>query len=416
VIAGNSATNSNAFESVFYLLGFLTIAAGFWWLARQLVELWAPALRPNRARAVGFLASVSGLGAAPLVFLVGRPLVYEEAILWGVAFAAVALAASVSVFRRPRPLTIVTLVVADLLAVSARPTVGYSAVFATLVLGGALIRFPEKLGARQPGRATRWGLFLLVGAVVAVLSAPAVLYAKFGRLSPPYRDDIAVSGQPDMLKAVSHPLGIDPVVLPTKLFSLLRPDSLSIMGHPPYVELGEMNPTLVWPAKEADVKVIWERTSSLTATLPFSFAAMLVGLVAIGLAAKRWWSSRQGDPALFITALVLVSAVGAMVSELVFPGQTYRYLADWLPTLYVGVPVGLSVVAAGLPDRALSRGVLAVACLLLACQAVIQTAVAIENSLLTGGEAAAICRGPRDPFGLLGTIFCPGSLIIRPSP
>jgi hypothetical protein len=120
VIAGNSATNSNAFEAAFYILGFLTIAAAFWWLARQLVEWWAPALRPNRARAVGFLGSVSGLGAAPLIFLVGRPLVYEEAILWGVAFAAVALAASVSVFRRPRSLTIVTLVVADLLAVSAR--------------------------------------------------------------------------------------------------------------------------------------------------------------------------------------------------------------------------------------------------------------------------------------------------------
>lgn len=418
LFAGNSATSSDRFEALFYALGFVTVALGLWWLTRQLVELWAPSAGRNRARVVGFLVSAAGLGATPLIFLVSRPLVYEEAILWGVAFALVGLAALVSVYRRPRVLTIAVLIAADILAASARPTVGYTALFATLALGIIVVRFPQWLDLVPSRPPRRWGWYLIAGAFVALLSAPAMLYAKFGTLGVPYKDSLAVQAKPDQLKALSHPLGINPAVLPTKLFSILRPDSLDLLGHSPHVELGELTPTLLPPATPADVNGTWERTSSVTATLPFSAAAMLAGLVIMGLALKRSRATGARNPVLLITGLVLVSAAAAMFMELLYPGETYRYLADWLPLLAVGGSVGCAGVAARLPApaqrRAALTAVVAGACLLLAGQAVVQTAVAIENALVNGGEQPAPCVGPEDPYGALGRTFCSSGLVIFP--
>ncbi|MGH2718570.1 MAG: hypothetical protein ACRDJU_08330 [Actinomycetota bacterium] len=418
LFTGSSATSSDGFEAAFYVLGFVTAALGLWWLARQLVELWAPSLWRSRAWVVGFLLSVAGLGATPLIFLVGRPLVYEEAILWGVAFALVGLAAVVSVYRRPRTLTVAVLIAADILAALARPTVGYTAVLATLVVGILFVWFPQWLDLAPSRPPRRWGWYLIVGAFIALLSAPAVIFAKFGTFGVPYKDSISVQAQPDQLKALSHPLGIDPAVLPTKLFSVLRPDSLDLLRHPPYVELGELTPTLLPPATPVDVNGTWERTSSLTATLPFSAAALVASLVVVGLALKRWRGTSTRNPALLITALVLVSAAGAMFMELLYPGETYRYIGDWLPLLAIGGSVGCAAVAAGLPcparGRAAPIAVVACALLLLASQAVIQTAVAIENALVNGGERPAPCAGPADPYGSLGRTFCSSGLVVFP--
>lgn len=411
---------SNGVEAVFFLLGFLTVAAGGWWIARQLIALWAPSASDHALWVVGFLAALGTLGATPLLFLASRPLVYEEAILWGVGFAAVALGAAISVRLRPRAPVVAVLVGADVLAVLARPTVGYSAIFATVVFGLWLLRAGrEAAGTPEASRHTRWGIYLATGAVVAVVSAPAVLYAKFGTVSLPYKDDISVSSQPDQLRAVSHPLGINPASLPTKLFSVLRPDTLEIVGHPPYVELGDTSPLLLWPAKPADVAGVWEPTASITATLPFDAIAGALGVIVVALALGRrhrakgphGGSEAPAARALWVTVVAFVSALGAVTLDLLFPGQTYRYIADWLPLLDIAVAVGLGFAASRLPQRAWQRvALVGVACLVLGAQLFIQTGLAISFGLRVGGERPAVCPGPPNPYGVLGRVFCSKSL------
>ncbi|MEA2587809.1 MAG: hypothetical protein QOH66_736 [Actinomycetota bacterium] len=404
----------NYLEAVYFLLGFVVTALGAWWVSRQLVVLWAPTMGGRRLKAIGFVGAVSCLAATPLLYLVARPLVYEEAILWAVAFSGVALGAVVSMWRRPRPATLVVLLLADLLAVSARPTVGASALFATVVLGWRLLA-RSRAQTRSPGEPSRrlavWGASLMVGAVVAFASAPAVLYLKFGTFSPPYRASIAMFADPAKLAAVAHPGGTNPVVLPTKALSVLRPDSLQVLGHPPYVVLGESQPTLLWPAKPADVLHMWEPTSSLTATMPFSAAVALVAIVGLVGTARRRAAAGPGTVALNVTAVLVVSALGAMVTELVFPGQTYRYLADWLPLLFVLVPIGLVFLGRRVPSTPWPRRFLIGAgCLVLAAQGFIQMGLAVENGLVNGGEQPAACPGPPNPYGPLGVLFCPKTL------
>ncbi|HEY2665740.1 MAG TPA: hypothetical protein VGK51_02760 [Actinomycetota bacterium] len=395
-------------EPTYWVLGFLVTALGACWISRQLVAAWAPAMSRRRRKLIGFVAAVSCLGATPLLYLIGRPLVYEEAILWAVAFSAVALGAVMSMWRRPRLSTLIVLLLADVLAVSARPTVGSSALFATVVLGWRLLalnRAQSRLSGETSRRFALWGLALMVGAVLAFASSPAVLYLKFGTFGPPYQFQIATFADKAMLRAVDHPGGVNPAVLPTKLLSALRPDSLHLLGRPPYVALGESQPTVLWPARPVDVR--WEPTSSLTATMPFSAALAAVAVVGlVGYVRRR--SSGAGTAPVAVTAVVVVSAMGAMATDLIFPGQTYRYLADWLPLLFLLVPLGLVFVVRRVPSTRGGRRVLiGAACLVLAGQGFIQVGLGLQNALINGGEQPAACPGAPNPYGPLGVVFCP---------
>ncbi len=410
VFLRSSAKFPHYLEPTYFVLGFLVTALAAWWISRQLVELWAPAMGRRRRKLIGFVAATSCLGATPLLYLVGRPLVYEETILWAVAFSGVALGAVMSMWRRPRLATLTVLLVADVLAVSARPTVGSSALFATVVLGWRLLvlnRAQSRLSGEPSRRFARWGLALIAGAVLAFASAPGVLYLKFGTFSPPYHASIAMFADPAKLAAVAHPGGTNPAVLPTKLVSVLRPDSLQLLDHPPYVALGESQPSVLWPAKTADVAHMWEPTSSLTATMPFSAALAVVAIAGLVRFARRRVRG-AGTVALNLTTVIAVSAGGAVVTDLVFPGQTYRYIADLLPLLFILVPLGLVFVGRRVPSTRWGRRILiGAACLVLAAQGLVQVGLSVQNALVNGGEQPAACPGPPNPYGPPGVVFCP---------
>lgn len=404
-------------EGVFLSLGFLAAAAGAWWCARQLIALWAPRLG-GRGQVLTGACSAAAFGASPLLFLAGRPMVYEEAILWGVACAGLSLGALLSFWGDPRRRTLVILLVADIAGVLARPTVGACGVLGTLVVGGWFVRQSRAAGpapalpalAGLPARTLRvWGACLMVGAIVAFASAPVVLYLKFGSFSPPYQDQVTLSEHPHQLAVYQHAGGLNVAAFPTKVLSALRPDTLQVFSRPPFVRLGDRYVTAVWPAKARDFD--WGPTAGLPAVFPFSAALAVIGLVAVGRAALRWRRSRTPDPGLAITVVVLVSAVAAVCLDLVFPGQAYRYTADWLPVAFLVVPVGLAVAGAHLARASQHRIVAAaaVASILLASQLFIQAGLSVNNSLSIGGERPAGCLEPPNPYGPLRALFCPAT-------
>ena len=271
-----------------------------------------------------------------------------------------------------------------------------------------LNRAQSRLSGEPSRRFARWGLALIAGAVLAFASAPGVLYLKFGTFSPPYHASIAMFADPAKLAAVAHPGGTNPAVLPTKLVSVLRPDSLQLLDHPPYVALGESQPSLLWPAKAADVLHMWEPTSSLTATMPFSAALAVVAVAGLMGTARRRAAAGPGTVALNLTAVIVVSAAGAMATDLIFPGQTYRYIADLLPLLFILVPLGLVFVGRRVPSTRWGRRILiGAACLVLAAQGLVQVGLSVQNALVNGGEQPAACPGPPNPYGPPGVVFCP---------
>lgn len=429
------AAKSNGVELAYFLLGFALAAAGTWWVTRQVVALWGPARgqatgQPHSARRswwTGAVAGVALLGATPLVFLMGRPLVYEEAILWGDAFALVALGAALALWRRPRRGVLAALLLADLFGVLSRPTSGASAIFATGVLGLAFLvqARRRRSGSREPGpggipavgRPAAWGLCLLLGGAVAMGSASVVAYAKFGSFSPPYRDQLLlIKYSPNRIPAFEHFAGINAAVLPTKLASTLDPASLIVLDRPPFVVFRELHPLVVWPARKTDFT--WEPTASVTDTLPFDFLVTVAGLSMMAAAARRWRRlprPRPADPTLAATVTVTVSALGALGLGLMFPGITYRYLGDWLPVFALCVALAMARFAApSVPPGSPStrRGcfvlVTVVAVVVLSAQLFVQTSFAVQSGLTSTGQFASVCHGPLNPYGVIGRLFCPG--------
>lgn len=439
LVAGDRSF-SNHVEIFFFALGFAVVVAGVLWLARQLVAAWAAPATTPRLRIVGFIVA-SSIAASPLLFLASRPLVYEEAILWGVASGTLALAAAVSVWRRPRAAGIAVLLLADLLGVLARPTVGASGILATLYVGYRLLKprpataacpearpepdpmpdqDPDRGPSRAPGshrgrrrtagggraRHVTWGSLLLVGAAMTFASAPAMAYAKFGTPAPPYRYHSLVATRPDLLGPLNHHSGINAAVIPTKLLSSARPDSLRFLRHPPYLQLGESAPSVVWPARRSDV--VGEPTAGIPATLPFTTLAAIAGLGWTTTTLRRPRRERAGTPAAGAALLVLVSACAAVGAQLAFAASSYRYLGDWFPFLASASTVGLAAAAVRLPSHPRRRAAIAmVGAVLLATQLVIQVGLAVQNGLDTGGERPATCTAGGNPYGKLGEVFCP---------
>ncbi|MGH2717620.1 MAG: hypothetical protein ACRDJU_03430, partial [Actinomycetota bacterium] len=271
---------NNLFELAYFTLGFLAIAAAAWWLSSQLVSLWAGRAGRRALGAVGLVAGFAGLGATPLIFLASRPTVYEEAILWGVAFGMLALAAALSFWRFPRWWMAALLLVCDLLGILARPTVGASGMLATGILGLWLLleawrqrRGSLRLGIHGLRAPALLGVCLIVGGVVAIASASLVSFAKFHTVSPPYTDQLLLKGEPSRIAPFTHFAGLNGGVIPSHVVSTLLPKALKLEATRPYVLLGEYRPIPVWPAHAADL--VWEPTSSVTDALPFSLLGLL---------------------------------------------------------------------------------------------------------------------------------------------
>ncbi|HLI56787.1 MAG TPA: hypothetical protein VKY26_07085, partial [Actinomycetota bacterium] len=304
------------------------------------------------------------------------------------------------------------------LGILARPTVGASGMVATGVLGlwmlvDARRRRSGRGGAtagpvRHPGAV---GTFLLVGAVVAALSATAVSFAKFHTVSPPYKDQLLLLGKASRIAPFLHFAGINGAVIPTHAVSTMLPKALRLVAGRPYVLLGEYRPLAIWPAHRADL--VWEPTSSVPDALPFSLLGLVGGLGIVAAAARRWWKSRSTrarDPALEASALVLASGLAALVAGLAFPGDTYRYLADWVPVLMPTMVIALAVLAATRTrwrGRPWARVAMALAAVALLAQSFIQLSLAVQSGLTTDRAFKPHCTGRLDPYGAIGTFFCP---------
>jgi hypothetical protein len=316
------------------------------WQVRGLLRAGEPIGR--RDVAVAALAPFV-VGAASVALHLGAvPIVYHEAILWGVATGMVAATLLVSHVASPSGRSAALLGLAVAATLFARASIGFGVVAAVGVVA-ASVAIRRFLGARP--RWTRVAGFAgadalpattrNLAALAAVIVVPMALYvalneARFHRpLGPPYAQQVWTDFSADRRAALEANGGslFNVAYAPSTALAYLRPDGIAPVRLFPFVEFPEDRATVIGDV----VFDTRDRTTSATASMPALTALALVG---------AWAAvSRRHRGALAVLRPLVVGGAVAVVGVLTIGFIAQRYLGDFLPMM---IPLALAgvVVAA----------------------------------------------------------------------
>jgi hypothetical protein len=291
-----------------YLAAFIVMALatlGIWRSVQRRFHVTAPPI-------VDGLLLLTVLAGSPTMFLIARPDVYEEAILWGVAACLVTFWAVLRLFETGRWRWVAIAVGAAAFAMASRPTVGGGALLAVGVSGVVVVLRDR----------TRWRL-------AAALAGGALLGAA--------AFNVNYLAHPERLAALKRGGANGIRYWPTNLVQSLRPDTVHFLGRFPWV-------TFRMPQYAAVLNIghvhfdTFELPTSITAATPILTVLAIVGTVAV---LRR--------PSLLLVPLG--AGLAAVLATSSFFAEAPRYLADFVPWLVVAGCCGLAVFLRWTPRR-----------------------------------------------------------------
>ena len=317
----------------------------------------------RRTPMMTFLAAAIALtlGPASVLEMITRPAVYEEAIVWSVAFALFGVYCYLRWWSNPRLLWGVPLVLSLMLSTNSRPT--------TLPLGvvlgvGIFVRVWNERWAGARERKTL--LFAWAVALLPIASCLGVYGLKFHTAVPNILLNQQMSGPAVApwwlaIERVDHGSLQGLRYIPTGVYNYLRPDGIAFFSGFPFVDFrfpGMASPHLIGIPSGS---LYLEPFSTLPDDMPLAIVLVLAGIVYGIHRARR----HRIDPRRAIaTALrspmtyCIVGTLGSAAVALTGAFLTNRYLGDMFPAValcLIAAARGLAQPAVGLSGR---RGVL----------------------------------------------------------
>lgn len=302
---------------------------------------------------------VVGVCGTVVWYLASQPIVYHEAILWGLALSLLAYDALARYLLAPALVRLAPAVAWSLLAFHTRASVGLGpAVALCLTAAWSCWRWVRRRQAtRQLRRPTaddtdtvdlgdpdplgRLALAAVVGAALTVGSYVALNLVKFGTLySLPLDRQVYTVLNPARQAALAANGGslFGLRFVPTTLVQYLRPDAIRVTGWFPYTDFGPR------PAVLGGVTFdTLSRSSSITATSPWLVLLAVAGTVVM---IRR----RRSDITRAFTLPLIGACVGA-ATVLTIAFIANRYLGDLLPPFVLAASVGAWGVAEQVPRR-----------------------------------------------------------------
>jgi hypothetical protein len=282
----------------------------------------------------GFVVMI-GLGT-PVLYLATRPMVYHEAVMWGLAWTLLSFSAVIgfSVTRSRRQLLLAAAGATG--AMMSRASLGVTAVLAVGLLAVAATTsrpWRSRLGLRELELTRGDAVGLGASCLIALTSATYVNLAKFGTLwSTPFTKRIFEMSDPVRL----HNLRLNGgsffglKFIPTTLVQYLRPDAIAL--HFP------------WPTFAASSQpLLGVRLQGLAPTS--SVVDSMLIFSALGLIGFAWilrWS--PDNPSKHIVVIPLLAAIVGSVVTLSFGYLAQRYVADFIPLIVLLSLIGLNAV------------------------------------------------------------------------
>lgn len=338
--------------------------------------------RPDRRESICLAVFVFAVGSASSVLFTSAAIwVYDEALLWGAAWALWSISVLLDHLERPSAGRLVWITVTATLAMLTRPTAGALALVPLAVIAGVQLAealpidrlrrisrrirpvagLADEVAERRPGPT-------VVAAAVPVLAMVAVNLVRFGVLFDiPFENQDQLRDDPRRAAVLAQSGGglADIRHLPTNLVHYLRPDAVGIEGTFPWVTFADP------PAVLGDVA---RDPEGLSTSVTVSTTALVVLAVAgLVVVCRRRLIERFGLGEVARLRLPLAGAVIALIPTLVFPAISERYKVDATVLLVVAGAVGLATVLAVIEERpSWSPTILSGLALLLACNIWVQ--------------------------------------------
>lgn len=344
---------------------------------------------PSRSEQVAVAAFLLAVGCGTSVVLMSTSAwVYDEAILWGAAWAVWTLSLCISYLVAPAARTLALASAATTLAITSRVTSGVigvailgaiaavqlahwfvpSGTRATVRRRAGLAGFDHAVTDRRP-----WAAVL--AAAVPLVAYSAVNVARFGSpLAAPFHLQDVVNELVPQRAAVLEANGSDLLAfdeIPTNIVNYFRPDGISLHRLFPFADFSEDVVMIGSPARDPE-----GLHASMTVTSTFLLVLSLVGLAAVFL--PRVAASSRIDRArvLRVPALAAVVSVGP---TLMFPAVSQRYTVDFAAAFVLLGAVGMYALATWLRARRATRSlVVAVGACLLAGNLAVNLALSLN--------------------------------------
>ena len=321
------------------LAAMLTTYAACLLLARH-----ALAARPmSQARRLCWASGFAGMAClgSTEVFVAANPIVYHEAIQWGVAFTLLAFWSALRYRAAGRPLFLAVTIAALLCALNSRITIGLGASIGVFVLWAETLLARRSAAPGVDAPRLRWPVAAAALVAFSVATPFAVNLAKFGALSPPLEHHVTYRQTPLRLAVVRRGL-FQLSNLPCTVGSYLSPSAIDTYPAYPWVipAYGWTPPEplpagLVGDCGDADL----ENVEPFFAIYYGAPALVLLAVIGcLGLARAGAASARP------ILALCLGAGLGAL-PVLLFATLTYRYEHDLFPLLVLAASVGIAAVS-----------------------------------------------------------------------
>ena len=309
--------------SLSMLLAWLVTAlfsSALLWRVRVLVR--GPAtLSRTEAASLGVLVATI-IGGSVLVFLASDPWVFSEDLAWSVALTVGSMFALLGVLERPSWGRVVASGALVTAANLTRASTGYAC-----VIGAVLVALWFALG-RGEVENRRWALPILSAGIVALAIGSAIDYAKFGIFfGLPAADQIVY--QVFGLSRLANGSYFSVHFLPSTLRAYFQPGGLRLTPVFPFATLPSV------PARSVGHVFFYgtDRTASVPSSMPLLFLASLWGVISTFRPRPVKGSG--------MLRIVLVAAVVAGGTVMVYGWIENRFVADLLPFLIVASAAGI---------------------------------------------------------------------------
>jgi hypothetical protein len=349
------------------LVGSGVLLAGVGRVLWQVRGLCGRDTEPSRRELVGVAAFVFLVGCGTtVVFLNGAGWVYDEAILWGTAWAVWAVQAGVAHLTAPSRRTLVLAAAFSTLAILSRVSSGViglsllGALFALQLLAtrkrSSIRALATRLGdvaGVDAGTAQRSPWPTALATLTPLLTYVLVNWMKFRTLlTVPFdKQDVVLRSAPErthVLVANGNDLvAVDQI--PTNLLHYLRPDGFSFDRLAPFIDFSDRITNVGGVARDPEGP-----TASFTTTTTL---LLILAVVGVAIAFVPAIARRVDARPVRSLRLPILAAAAAFFPTMIFPAAAERYKADLTPLLVLAGAIGVYGIAHWLRDGGRRRRV-----------------------------------------------------------